>query len=576
MLSVVLAVLVGFILSAVYLNLSTSRQAKSETLILGESLALQSELLIRPLVLSNDRISLNYLLNELSQLDHLNGLQVQDDNGVVIARSGNTSDLKQTRRLLQQDKTIGTITLWLNATPAEKLISSQHTIIAILACLTTLFILFAIWFASRKAVVVVAETKQQYSHLDFAETLAMQDSAHSLTQANDRPEPAYSEEPPVARTEQITAKPELHSEPELQISAVRDEQPESQSLPFNTEPKEAPKEELQEKIAPEPARTTADIATDLEPTTSRTEPQPSSPKPTREEFALTKLAIKEQDQLQTRELVDLLKPEQSSVPQMPKFEHHPQDLEPESQGPETETLVFEEETAAEKTEAPYQPSMKNPLFKMEEDREEVQLDLYSFEQELELILAPQDAIYLFYLDTNTASSDNITAAEKSALINVYQQLAKQVARIYNGEVEQLENQDLMLRFELRDDKDSHGVNALCAAMLFNLLYKGFNQARIRGFQPVLSLQMSLARGHHSKYNLVKEEAHFLTRTTNSNDLISHTALTEAPLIKEAMLSESDIRREDEDKVLLLKVTPKHQTLLQKQANHLLTKIFKKS
>ena len=155
------------------------------------------------------------------------------------------------------------------------------------------------------------------------------------------------------------------------------------------------------------------------------------------------------------------------------------------------------------------------------------------------------------------------------------QLAKQVARIYNGEVEQLENQDLMLRFELRDDKDSHGVNALCAAMLFNLLYKGFNQARIRGFQPVLSLQMSLARGHHSKHNLVKEEAHFLTRTTNSNDLISHTALTEAPLIKEAMLGESDIRREDEDKVLLLKVTPKHQTLLQKQANHLLTKIFKK-
>lgn len=576
MLSVVFAVLVGFILSAVYLHLSTSRQAKSETLILGESLALQSELLIRPLVLSNDRISLNYLLNELSQLDHLNGLQVQDDNGVVIARSGNTSDLKQTRRLLQQDKTIGTITLWLNATPAEKLISSQHTIIAILACLTTLFILFAIWFASRKAVVVVTETKQQYSQLDFAETLAMQDSAHPLTQANDRPESAYSEEPPAASTEQTSAKPELHPESELQISAVRDEQPESQSLPLNAEPKEEPKVELQENTASNPALTTAANTTYIDPAASLAEPQPSTPKPTREEFALTKLAIKEQDQLQTRELIDLLKPEQSSVPQMPKFEHHPQDLEPEPQGPETETLVFEEETPAEKIEARYQPSMKNPLFKMEEEREEVQLDLYSFEHELELILPPQDASYLFYVDTHTASSDNIKADEKSALINVYMQLAKQVARIYNGEVEQLENQDLMLRFELRDDKDSHGVNALCAAMLFNLLYKGFNQARIRGFQPVLSLQMSLARGHHSKHNLVKEEAHFLTRTTNSNDLISHTALTEAPLIKEAMLGESDIRREDEDKVLLLKVTPKHQTLLQKQANHLLTKIFKKS
>ena len=124
----------------------------------------------------------------------------------------------------------------------------------------------------------------------------------------------------------------------------------------------------------------------------------------------------------------------------------------------------------------------------------MQLGLYSFEDELELILAPQDAIYLFYIDSNTASSDNMPPDEKATLLNVYLYLAKQVARIYNGEAEQLDNHDILLRFELRDSDDNHGTNALCAAMLFSLLYKGFNQARIKGFQPVLSLQMSVSRG----------------------------------------------------------------------------------
>jgi len=288
------------------------------------------------------------------------------------------------------------------------------------------------------------------------------------------------------------------------------------------------------------------------------------------------------DQLHTNALVDLLKPEPNNAPKMPKFEHHPQELEHTEQTDTADEFSVEEEPV-NKAPAPDTNTIKteNPLFKSADaeaarGRKEIQLGLYSFEDELELFLAPQDAIYLFYIDSTTASSDNMHPDEKATLLNVYLHLAKQVARIYNGEAEQLDNQDILLRFELRDDKDSHGINALCAAMLFSLLYKGFNQARIKGFQPVLSLQMSLSRGHYDKYTLVKEEAHFLTRTTNSNELISHTALTEAPLLKRALLQQADIRREDEDKVLLLKVTPKHQALLQKQANHLLTKIFKKS
>lgn len=511
-LSVLLAIAAGFILSSVYLWMATDRQAKLETLKFGDSLALQSEVLIRPLLLSNDRVSLNYLLNELIQVEHISGLQVQDRNGIVIARAGETSDIKQIRRFLLQEQSIGSFTLWLSDSPSKALLSSQHIPLAILAAMTGLFVLLALWYLTRQSTTIPALNESPGDD-DFSAALTQQEQERGYIQ------PA-SEHTPV---------------PEVENSTFSSTTENAQLF-----------------------------------TSERTEPEASTEK------QLPSNQDKQENQLHTNDLVDLLKPERNLAPKMPKFEHHPQDLEQDTSSAEEETLIFEEQELSD-LQAPTEPARENPLFKMQErkEKEEQQLELYSFEQELELILPPQDAIYLFYIDTLTASSDNIVGEEKAALVNVYYHLAKQVARIYGGETEQLENSDILMRFEMRDDKDSHGINALCAAMLFCLLYKGFNQSRIKGFQPVLSLQMSVTRGHHSRYNLVQEEAHFLTRTTHSNELISHTALTETPIIKQSLLEDADIRREDEDKVLIMKLTAKHQALLQKQANHLLTKIFKK-
>lgn len=506
--AVILAMFAGILLSTVYLSLATSRLATAETLKIGNSLTLQSETLIRPLILSNDRVSLNFLLNELVETDHIRGLQVKDRNGIVIARAGDVSDLKQVRHLLQQDKSIGSFTLWLNQAPTKNLLTSQHIPLMILACMSCLFILLAIWYTTR--------SNEGMSATAFEEDTEQPSTDFSAALAQETEQGIYAYE----------EKPEQSS---VATTAVT-------------------------------TKATTEVTTKPSP-----EPPSDVPEPKQQDF-------------QTKDLVDLLKPEPTGTPQMPKFEHHPQDLDPvpAETTPADEPLVFEEQEL--NAPAPENTAKENPLFKMQEqqDNNEHQLELYSFEHELELILPPQDAIYLFYIDTLTASSDNISSEEKSALVNVYLHLAKQVAHIYKGEAEQLENNDILLRFELRDDQDSHGINALCAAVLFNLLYKGFNQSRIKGFQPVLSLQMSIARGHHSRYNLVQEEAHFLTRTTHSNELISHTALSEAPIIKKTLLENSDIRREDEDKVLVMKLTAKHQTLLQKQANHLLTKVFKKS
>lgn len=522
----------GLILGITFMQFSTARQADTETQNLGKALAQNSDIVIRPLLLSNDRVSLNYLLNELQQIPYIKGLQVTDPSGVVIARAGDVSDIKLQQRLIQQEKTIATVTLWLTPEPLEAILRSQFWPLLLLACAIAALTLLAIWLFGRTTNTDNQDeetennpTPDRLSGLTFSESLAIQSETFTF----DSPEPSQP-----APTHETTTKP---------IPAEAADNTPSEPTPAvsnNNEP---------------------DTDTDYDSSIDE---------------------LNQGDQLHTNALVDLLKPEPNNAPKMPKFEHHPQELEHTEQTDTADEFSVEEEPV-NKAPAPDTNTIKteNPLFKSADaeaarGRKEIQLGLYSFEDELELFLAPQDAIYLFYIDSTTASSDNMHPDEKATLLNVYLHLAKQVARIYNGEAEQLDNQDILLRFELRDDKDSHGINALCAAMLFSLLYKGFNQARIKGFQPVLSLQMSLSRGHYDKYTLVKEEAHFLTRTTNSNELISHTALTEAPLLKRALLQQADIRREDEDKVLLLKVTPKHQALLQKQANHLLTKIFKKS
>lgn len=535
LLSVGLVLCAGLLLSAVYMYMSNSRQATYEVNLMGEDLTQQSELLIRPLLLANDRVSLNYLLNELNAIHYLSGIQIQDSNGIVIARAGELTQQKKVKPLRHNEKAIGTLTLWLDSSSTQQRIINQLWPPLIIALSTVIFAMIALWISCRQLPQLVAGRAAEPQPPSFSETLSE------------------------TLTVETTAPTETPSEPLHQAGSYREadqqnaEQPETELPPVVT-PVVAPVIEPVVESATQPATEPSD----------RFENQNSHSSVD----SVTEPAVSEP--LQTQALVDLLKPEQGSGPQMPKFEHHPEDLEPQQPEPKTEAVVVEEEITPEAN----LPETPNPLQQLD-DREEEQLDLYSFEHELELFLPAQESIYLFYIDSNTASSDNMDPNEKATLLNVYHYLAKQVARIYNGEAELLENHDVVIRFELRDEQDGHGINALCAAMLFNLLYKGFNQSRIMGFQPVISLQMSLARGHHAKYDLVKEEAHFLTRTTGSNELISHTALTEAQQLKESMLADAEIRREDEDKVLLMKLTPKHQALLQKQANHLLTKIFRK-
>lgn len=272
------------------------------------------------------------------------------------------------------------------------------------------------------------------------------------------------------------------------------------------------------------------------------------------------------------ELVDLLRPAEDA-PAMPGFapfsEHKETDQKNQLQtAPEVHPIVEEINLSPLQKE---KSKFKNPLF--ENDKKEVQLDLYSFEQELELIVAAENAGYLLYLDLATGHSDNISQKQLHEMQEFYYRMLDMVIAIYQGDAAKVSNGDLQLAFLKPHKDDSHGVNAICASQLFNRLYKLFNQQRIRNMQPVLNLHMALVRGHYKKLPRLQEEARYLTHSTESNELITHTALSEAPDLKVSLLAGADIQRAEEDKVLILSVNENYQKLLDKQAQHLLNKLF---
>jgi len=444
-----------------YLWFASNQQAEAETRRLGHSLAKQTTFLIRPLILADDRISTNYLLQELAELEHVTGLQLTDAQDQVIARAGENEGISIQRQMVQQERRIGTLTLWLAPKPLQQVMQRQLLLALLITLISASLTAIVLWYRCRAADIT--------PHLE----------------QNDGVDDYPTEEDAEREAEQETTK----------------------------------NRDLVELLRPEPAQPTPQLT-------------PASAANTEDEKARV---------------------EEKTAPDADA---------------DTPTIELEEQPLNQKTEK--QPSKENPLRRR--GRDEEQLTLYSFEHEMELMLTPEDASYLLYIDTTSAHAEYAESSERDELLTIYAQLAAQVAHIYSGQLEILKNGDLQISFSAPVEKDAHGVNALCAGLLFVLLYKGFNKQRIGQFKPVLNLHIALVRGHKGKPTIMQEESRFLTRTTQSNELISHTALTEAPDIKRALLKDADIRREDEDKVLIHKVEKRYQTLFEKQCNHLLTKL----
>ncbi|NVK42701.1 MAG: hypothetical protein HWE39_15780 [Oceanospirillaceae bacterium] len=464
----------GLLLSIGFLRYDAAQAARQQTLDSGSALMGQAAQLLQPLLLADDRVSLNYLINELGERPDVVGIALHRPDGELVARSGTSEGpIEQSMDLEREQQNLGRLQFWLDPAPLEQQRLSQLYSLAICWILTALAALATLWLGLRP-------------RREKIETVP-----YSVA------EPVRAETPPPPPVDEAEAM-------QAAANAVQLEEPEP-------------------KAAPEPERDSP-----------RQEPGFEG-------------------------LLDLLRPVKERL--MPRFEPSA------PQGPDDEQFVDIDDEPEELPPMRAEPRRPNPL----RGREEEQLGLYSFEQELELILAPEDAQYLLLIDAASGHADYVGEEERAALLQQYRRQAEQIAGIYSGEVEALDNGDIRIWFREPVEDDSHGANALCAAKLFTLLYRGWNQARIRGFQPVLSLHMALVRGNRERQERILDEAQFLTRSTQSNELISHTALTEAPALKENLLDGADVRRESEDKVLILTLSEGYEELLHKQAEHLLNK-----
>ena len=274
-------------------------------------------------------------------------------------------------------------------------------------------------------------------------------------------------------------------------------------------------------------------------------------------------------------LVSLLKPDtRERMPHFKPFSNHADEEVKQRKQVHNTEIELTESVQIELDTQPFEPLESpstdkrpaNPLFRSHPHEE--QLDLYSLEHQTELNLNASDAAYVLFIDCSSNRAPIEHPTEHQALLAQYRRLIQMVIGIYGGNIELLASGDIRVMFDEADAEDNHGIQALCAAKLFNQLYKYYNHRQITRMQATLNLQISLVRGNKNKIELLREESHFLTRTTDSNELISHTPLSEVKMLKETLLDGAQTERREEDKILILSLSPKHQELLEKQARHL--------
>lgn len=552
--------LLCLLISAGVLYYGAKNSAEQEARHYGQSLGRATAILIQPLLLADDRISLNYVFNELNKQPQLNGLHLIDSTALPVAVAGSQTGMRQTLELSRGNERLGELTLWINPTYSWSVLKNQLLEAGALALGSILLTLLTLWFVLKRSL-----TAAEPEATDFR-TLAT-DIAPNFGDA-----PLDHEETPpptLNRTQQVQVSEEEYAFDDIPGDALDDEPDDLDDAPisFDTDAPVLDKQPAEALMAGQPgADFEPQLASWLKPAENQIRGE-TSPRAT-ENAAQESADEPEAGRDDNRELVELLRPSRGRQG-MPPFtpQDHRDEESDEAIAPDIDDDQVEFDDSAAEQQPKSRFSVVQPL-----GREEEQLGLYTLEHELELMLQAKDAGYLFLIDATSSRSENISEEERQQLLRPYRTLANSVAHIYSGRVEAGKDGDLQLFFDQPEEDDSHGINALCSAMLFSYLYRHYNQHRIRQFKPVINLHLALVRGKYDRLDRLQEEAHFLTRTTESNELISHTALTEANDLKGTLLEGADIRREDEDKVLILKIAKSYQDLLEKQARHLLAKL----
>lgn len=177
--------------------------------------------------------------------------------------------------------------------------------------------------------------------------------------------------------------------------------------------------------------------------------------------------------------------------------------------------------------------------------------------------------YLFYINHHVGGSDTLTSTEREQLLVRYRKALEQVARLYKGGFDEDPLGNWCVQFLPLSNDQSHGINALCAAQLFNALYRGINAQAIRHFSPVLNMKLVLLCGPSHCFDALAEDALLLSDLIQDNDLITHKALYQTPALQDRMLGSAQYRKFDDDTYLISALNADYQTLIDRQAEHFL-------
>jgi hypothetical protein len=560
--------------------LLAKKAAENEALKQAKIWSNSASMLVAPLILSKDLVSLNFVTNQIADDPFVAGIQITDSQTMRLAAAGNQEGVHTAKSIAPNNETIAQLEVWIDPTPVQQQLNYQTGLIssgAIIAFLLSLFIYRRQSKLLEEEVAYIEQIEQHFDDQSIDSVETPETNSASENDVSDEVDNEFDnaaifteESQPSEHISETDIEPleaETHSESEPEI-----ESPENSEETFddignfgsayddpiveNSDPEETTATKTEQVSEQDKGET------DLPPWESIEHPTVTEPsEPANMEPPIVKMQVNETDNDEI-DLVDLLKPERRE-PSVPPFKPLSKEPELDREEPSFETLMFD--TTPEHKEPTKKLARKLPIINEE------QLDLYTIEQELDLLTPASEAAYVVLIDFTSPHSALISNQEQLQIKRTYRTLANSVANIYEGEVSAL-GEDILIQFDDASDDDEHGVNASCAAMLFAQLARSYNRSRQDQQEPVLNVHTAIVRGQQGRQERMADEARFLTRSTKTDRLISHTALSEAPDLKRGVLSTAEIKREDEDKVLILSLSRSYQELLEKQGRYLLAKL----
>ena len=556
--------------------------AENEALKQAKIWSNSASMLVAPLILSKDLVSLNFVTNQIADDPFVAGILITDSQTMRLAAAGKQEGVHTAKSIAPNNETIAQLEVWIDPTPVQQQLNYQTGLISSGAIVAFLLSLFIYRRQSKLLEEEVAYIEQIEQHFDDQSTDSINTSEANNESDDDinsdgdaNTEQPLTQESPLDDRDSDTETEYLEDDVNSEIESEFESNLESETDPkvdlddignFGSaydepiaenstlkEPSEFSGEEIAEPHTDE---------SDLPPWESSESETVTDVHETADiEPPIVKMQVDETDKDEI-DLVELLKPERRE-PSVPPFKPLSKEPDQEREEPSFETLLFD--TTPERQEPAKKMARKLPIINEE------QLDLYTIEQELDLLTPAIEATYVVLIDFTSPHSALISNDEQHQIKRTYRTLANSVANIYEGEVSAL-GEDILIQFDNASEDDEHGVNAACAAMLFAQLARSYNRSRSDQQEPVLNVHTAIVRGQQGRQDRMADEARFLTRSTKTDRVISHTALSEAPDLKRGVLSTAEIKREDEDKVLILTLSKSYQDLLEKQGRYLLAKL----